>query len=118
MLDTVEGRIADPDTAPEAREAAERQRDEIQAFLYSGGPRHSDQASKAYDRIRNQLNRLMNRLRAEGESTPAVSAFAEHLEEYLVKPSRRYSGSRRSRVRAGLAQTFTYEPPPGVVWKG
>jgi hypothetical protein len=44
--------------------------------------------------------------------------FAQHLLTYLIVPSSRFNRGKGSRNRAGVAGTFTYEPPPGVVWMG
>lgn len=120
MLPGLKEKIADPETGGKDRALAEKTITEIQAFLDDGGPKHVDQASKAYERVRQQFIRLLKKLRqplgSTGTPSPELVDFAEHLEEHLLKPSRRYSKNRRSRVKAGVAQTLTYEPPPGIAW--
>jgi hypothetical protein len=112
--------VADPDTLSSARVAAEKQAAEIEAFLNQGNLKKPDQSSKTYDRVRNQFNRILKKLRAAdrntGKPSTVLVAFADHLEQHLITPSRRFSGTSRSRKKAGVAQTFTYEPPPGVAW--
>ncbi len=64
--------------------------------------------------IRQALRRLLVRL--SGSRDPVLREFGEHLERYLWAPSGRGCSCRRTRVRAGLAGRFTYEPPEGVRW--
>jgi len=104
----------DPKASKKTREDAETKIAQIDAFRRSGGPKHVDQPSKAYDRVRQQFNRILKKLNSS-KSQP-LKKFADHLENHLLAPSRRYSGTSRSRAKAKVAQTFTYEPPPGVVW--
>ncbi len=72
--------------------------------------------------IRQAIRRLLDGLRdardAEGKPEEVLRAFGEHLERYLWRPSGRAGRGRNSRVRAGLAGRFTYEPPAGVRWIG
>ena len=68
--------------------------------------------------IRRLLEGLQNALDARGEADGVLRAFGEHLERYLWRPSSRGGHGRSSRVRAGLAGRFTYEPPDGVKWSG
>jgi len=105
---------ANPKASKGAKDDARKKIGQIDTFLNSGSPKHVDQPSKAYDRIRQQFNRISRKLNSC--QSQALKKFSGHLEEHLFKPSRRYSGTSRSRVRAGVAQTFTYEPPPGVIW--
>jgi len=120
LLFGLKSRLSDPDTDDTARAIAEKTIAEIEIFLAGGVPKHTDQASKAYERVRQQILRLLKKLREPirktGKPSPVLVAFAEHIEEHLIKPSRRYSRNRQSRVKAGVAQTLTYEPPPGITW--
>lgn len=72
--------------------------------------------------IRQNIRRLLDRLAAardaHGEADEVLRAFGEHLDRYLWRPSGGGTGGRTSRVRAGLAGRFTYEPPLGVKWSG
>jgi hypothetical protein len=80
----------------------------------------SSNAVKAYDRVRKALGRFVKELNEfkdnQGQHNPVYLDFADHLEEFLIKPSTRYSKGRQSRTRAQVAQTFTYEPPEDVIW--
>lgn len=72
--------------------------------------------------IRQNIRRLLDRLAeardAHGEADEVLRAFGAHLDQYLWRPSGGGTGGRTSRVRAGLAGRFTYEPPLGVKWSG
>ena len=62
--------------------------------------------------------RLVKEVEAQGGSGTVLSPFADHLRDYLIIPSARYSGRDAARAREGLAGCFTYEPPAGVKWVG
>ena len=68
--------------------------------------------------IRQNIRRLLDRLAAArdgyGEADEVLRAFGAHLDQYLWRASGGGTGGRTSRVRAGLAGRFTYEPPLGV----
>jgi hypothetical protein len=72
--------------------------------------------------IRQAIRRLLESLAKtkdeQGKPHQVLRPFGEHLDRYLLKPSSRSGGGRNSRVRAGLAGRFTYEPPDGVKWRG
>jgi hypothetical protein len=72
--------------------------------------------------LRQNIRRLLEKLRAarerDGRPNEVLRAFGEHLERYLWEPSGRAGYCRNSRLRAGLAGRFTYEPPEGVRWSG
>ena len=77
-------------------------------------------AEKQVRAVRRAIERFIRSLRtARGRSEEAqqvLRAFGEHLHQYLWIPSSRYGGSRRARVRSGMAGQFTYERPAGVRW--
>jgi len=102
------------------RDIAEEQVVAIEAYLKNSLPQEKSGAGKAFDRVRNSMNRLLKNLRDfrdnEDNLDPVFIQLADHLDEYLLKPSRRYSGQRNARSKAEVAQTFTYEPPPDVTW--
>lgn len=106
--------IANPKMSNGAKADAQTKIGQIDAFLHSGNPKHIDQSSKAYDRVRQQFNRIMKKLNSS--QSQSLKNFAEHLQNQLIEPSRRFSGTSHSRAKAGVAQTFTFEPPPGVIW--
>jgi hypothetical protein len=105
-------------------EKAEAQRDlernEKLQHQYLG--RFRDTAQKAARAVRKSIYRLLNTLRAppRGQRAPhpLQLRFADHLEQYLIVPSRRYSGHRARITRADLAGCLSYEPPSGIVWVG
>lgn len=113
--------IVDDESASEVeRDEAREQLASLDKVLSSWALREKSNASKSYDRIRQAVNRLLTHLDAkttkDGKKDPAYSALAEHIRRHMVETSRRYSGKRTSRTRAGTAQTFMYERPDGVIW--
>jgi len=113
-------KIATPGLPEKIKKEFLQQIRETQAYLQAGGPKQKDHASAAQARINKQITRLLNALRKPDSATrkpvKALSEFADHIEKHLLIPSRQFSGTSSSRVRAGVAQTFTYEPQPGVIW--
>jgi hypothetical protein len=102
------------------RVEAREQLASLDKLLSSWAMREKSNAAKTYDRIRQAITRLLAHLDAkttkDGKNDPAYVALAEHIRVHLVETSRRYSGKRTSRTRAGTAQTFMYERPDGVIW--
>jgi hypothetical protein len=72
--------------------------------------------------VRAAITRLHDNLAkatyGKGQPHPVLRPFADHLAKYLLAPSARFTGRVGSRVRAGVAGRFTYEPPVGVQWTG
>ena len=54
---------------------------------------------------------------AEGKKHPVLQDFAWHLREHLLVPSGRDRGHGGARRGTAFGGCFTYEPPPGVVWR-
>jgi len=110
----------DPDASEIERREASRIVEQIDEHLSKAVVAQTSNTAKAYDRVRQAITRLVKNLTAfqdnQGNGNGVYHAFAEHLQKYLIEPSSRYSGSRSSRTRAQVAQTFTYEPPDGVTW--
>ena len=52
---------------------------------------------------------------AEGKPHPILQDFARHLWKHLIVPSGR--GGGQGGVRGFAGGCFTYEPPPGVLWR-
>ena len=109
-------------TLPKAeRDEAQTRLDEISQSL-SGRGDLADEAARAAERVRKAINRLHGQLAVakneKNEPHPVLREFAEHLRKYLMVPSARFTKSKSSRNKAGVAGTFTYEPPTGVVWEG
>jgi 7-cyano-7-deazaguanine synthase in queuosine biosynthesis len=80
----------------------------------------SSNSEKTVRAVRKAISRLHETLadarRQDGSPHPALTAFAEHIMEHVIRPSARYGGHGRGRVNTGIAGSFTYEPPDGVVW--
>jgi hypothetical protein len=107
--------------APEAEKAeAQRDLDRNEQLQHQYLGRFQDTAQKAGHAVRKSIYRLLETLRTapRGQTAPQPLClrFADHLQEYLIAPSRRYTGRRARIARADLAGCLTYEPPPGVVW--
>ena len=102
------------------REEAQARLEAISRSL-SGGGGLAGEASKAAGRLRKAINRLQAQLAGarneKNEPHPVLREFAEHLRKHLIVPSARFTKSKTSRNKAGVAGTFTYEPPADVVWE-
>ena len=61
--------------------------------------------------------RLAVAVDSEGKPDPVLQAFARHLDEHLLIASDGGGIPGRFRLGAALPGWFTYQPPPGVVWK-
>jgi hypothetical protein len=112
----------DPTLPQEERDDAEAELGKIHASIFGRAGRVSDEASRAADRVRKAITRLYEKLtkpsRDTNEMNEVLRLFGEHLKKHLLIPSARYAHGKGSRNRAGVAGTFTYEPPPGVAWRG
>lgn len=106
---------------PERAEALQKL-EEIAEFQRRYAERSKSNADNLVRAVRRAITRfydgLARALDKDGKPHPVLVPFAEHLHEYLLKPSARFSGRYRSRSRAGVAGSFIYEPPPGVTWAG
>ena len=100
---------------------ARRERREILEFLRKNAWRSQDSAQKCVRAVSRAIKRLHSKLAravdAEGKPHPVLQAFARHLREHLLKPSGRGGGQGEARAGTEFGGCFTYEPPPGVVWK-
>jgi hypothetical protein len=112
--------LRDTTLPKEERDEAQEKLDAISRSL-SGLSDLAGDANKAVWRVRKAINRLHEELAVakdeQNEPHPVLRKFAEHLRKYLLVPSARFTKSRTSRTKAGVAGTFTYEPPAGVVWE-
>lgn len=108
-------------TEPERAEAYQKLEEIYDFQRRYTGPSKSN-ADNLVRAVRRAITRfydgLAHALDKDGNPHPVLGPFAEHLHEHLIKPSNRFSGRYRSRSRAGVAGSFTYEPPPGVTWSG
>jgi hypothetical protein len=117
LLETIEDA-----TLPQSeRDTAQAQLDEIHQSLDGVAGRVIDNASRTAERVRKAIKRLHTKLASatdeKHQPNLVLRDFAEHVRKYLMIPSSRYTQGKGSRNRAGVAGTFTYEPPSGVVWE-
>ncbi len=100
---------------------ARQQREDILEFLRKNPWRSRDCAQKCVRAVTMAIKRLCGNLAravdAEGKPHPILQAFARHLLEHLVIPSGRGGGHGGARAVSAANGCFTYEPPPGVVWR-
>ena len=114
--------IEDTTLPQDERDAAQLELDELHRALDGAAGRAVvDDAAKAAERVRKAIKRLQaklaNAIDANREANVVLRDFADHLLTHLLVPSSRFNRGKGSRNRAGVAGTFTYEPPAGVVWE-
>jgi hypothetical protein len=114
--------IEDTTLPQDERDAAQLELDELHhAMDGAAGRAVVDGAAKAAERVRKAIKRLHAKLANAIDENRAANVvlrdFAEHLLTHLIIPSSRFNRGKGSRNRAGVAGTFIYEPPPGVVWE-
>lgn len=105
----------DPTATEPAREEALNELEELAATRAMVLRERADGASKCVKAIRKAIHRFHDGI--AGTSDPVLQGFAQHIQQYLLEPSRRFSTHPLGRQRAGLAGYFVYERPPGVVWE-
>jgi hypothetical protein len=112
--------LKDPN-ASDGKKADAREELEVLAEAKKAvGKRPASNAEKTVRAVRKAISRLHETLAdargKDGKPHPVLNAFAEHLSKHLIIPSSRYGGNGRGRVKAGVAGSFTYEPPAGMTW--
>jgi hypothetical protein len=104
-----------------AKAEARREHRQILEFLRKNAWRSPDSAQKCARAVARAIERLVRHLAygedAEGKEHPVLQDFAWHLEEHLLVPSGRDQGHGGARKGRAFGGCFTYEPPPGVVWR-
>ncbi len=112
--------INDPTETERAKEEAREELEEITAHLSKESRPFRDPTKVAGDAVRNAIDRFLQTLLAPGGSTASAESvrrdFAEHLQRYLIIPSRRYAAPRARQARGDLAGCLLYDPPPGILW--
>ena len=100
---------------------ARRKREEILEFLRKNPWRSADGTQKCVRAVTKAIKRLCGRLAravdAAGKPHPVLQDFALHLREHLLIPSGRGGGHGGTRAMTAFGGCYTYEPPPGVVWR-
>jgi hypothetical protein len=112
--------LDDPEEIEPVKAEALRRLEELAAFQKQHSRRSVDTAQRLVRTIRQAISRLYLHLAAatdrQGSPHPVLRPFAEHINNYLIKPSARFASSGSPHARTGLAGCFTYEPPLGVFW--
>jgi hypothetical protein len=117
----LEAMLKDKRQSEPVKAEAHRKREEILEFLRKNAWRSQDSAQKCVRAVTKAINRLHAHLArgvdAEGKPHLVLQAFARHLREHLLIPSGRGGGHGGARAVSAFGGCFTYEPPPGVVWR-
>ncbi|HWW02581.1 MAG TPA: hypothetical protein VNZ64_22980 [Candidatus Acidoferrum sp.] len=102
------------------REEVQRELINLYRYEEANTARTRDSAQRCVRAVRMAIRRFHGHLAAavdaQGQLEPMLRTFAQHLERYLIVPSRRYSEARRLGSIPGSAGCLTYEPPSGVAW--
>jgi hypothetical protein len=107
--------IDDPTATERAKEEALNELEGLAAAREVVMRERAGGASKCTEAIRKAIHRFHDGIAAT--SDPVLQGFAQHIKQYLLEPSRRFSTHPQGRQRAGVAGYFVYERPPGVVWE-
>jgi hypothetical protein len=112
--------IDDPTETERAKEAAREELEEITVHLSKDSRQLRDSTKAAADAIRSAIKKLLRNLSAPGGSAASPHAvrreLAEHIQRYLVNPSRRYAAPAARKARGDLTGCLLYEPPHGILW--
>ena len=116
LIDT----INDPTETERAKEEAREELEEITAHLTKDSRQLRDSTKAAADAIRSAIKKLLRNLSVPGGSAASSyavrRAFAEHIQRYLIIPSRRYAAPAARKARGDLTGCLLYEPPAGTSW--
>ena len=117
-----QGAIDDPDATETERQEARDELEEILAWARKHLRGTEGNEQRQVRAIRQSIRRLLVRLRVARDAQRGpdlvLRNFGAHLEWYLWEPSGRGGHRGLSRVSAGLAGRFVYEPPEGLRWGG
>jgi hypothetical protein len=112
--------IDDPTETEGAKEAAREELQDIIDHLSKDSRQVRDSTKGAGDAVGKAIKRLLDSLSKPGGSAASPQSvrreFAEHLQRYLIIPSRRYAAPGARKARGDLTGCLLYEPPPGVFW--
>jgi hypothetical protein len=112
--------LNDPTETEAAKAEAQEELEHITAHLSKDSRQLRDPTKAAADAIRSAIKKLLQNLSGPGGSTNSPHSvrrdFAEHLQRYLIIPSRRYAAPRARKARGDLTGCLLYEPPAGTSW--
>jgi hypothetical protein len=112
--------IDDPTETERAKAEAREELEQIIAHLRRDSRQLRDATKAAADAIRSAIKKLLHNLLEPGGSSASPHSvrreFAEHIQRYLVTPSRRYAAPRAHKARGDLTGCLLYESPPGILW--
>jgi hypothetical protein len=112
--------IDDPTETEAAKAEASEELEQIIAHLSKDSRQLRDPTKAAADAVRSAINKLLHNLLEPGGSSASAPSvrreFAEHIQRYLVTPSRRYAAPKARKARGDLTGCLLYEPPAGTSW--
>jgi hypothetical protein len=112
--------IDDPTESEGAKQAAREELQAIIAHLSKDSRQLRDSTKGAGDAVGKAIKRLLDNLFEPAGSAASPHSvrrdFAEHLQRYLLIPSRRYAAPKARKARGDLTGCLLYDPPPGVFW--
>jgi hypothetical protein len=113
----LEGILEDERESEQVKAEAQRELDELMFVRSKQLRQFADDSARTAHAVRRSIRRLYHRLAravdAEGKPHRVFRAFAAHLQNHLLIPSRRWAGSRAAGDYPGC---LVYEPPRGVWW--
>jgi len=112
--------LDDPTESEGAKQAASEELQAIIAHLSKDIRQFRDSTKEAGDAVGKAIKRLLDNLFEPAGSAASPHSvrrdFAEHLQRYLLIPSRRYAAPKARKARGDLTGCLLYDPPPGVFW--
>jgi hypothetical protein len=112
--------IEDPTETDAAKMEAREELEQIVAHLRRDNRVVRDPTKASGDAIRSALKKLLRNLMEPGGSAGTPQSvrreFAQHIERYLLIPSRRFGAPQARMARGELTGCLLYEPPAGVTW--
>jgi len=103
----LEAILDDQDESEPVKAEALHELEELTEFQRQHAHRHRSNAQLATDSVHKAIARFHKHLATSGHSL--LTEFADHINESILIPSRRFHGNRFART--GLAGCFTCEPP-------
>jgi hypothetical protein len=112
--------IDDPTETERAKVEARKELEAIVAHLSKDSRTVRDPTKAAGDAVHIGIKRFLRNLVEQGDTVSSPLAvrrrFAEHLQRYLVVPSRRYVAPGARKARGELTGCLLYDPPGETRW--